>query len=381
MLNKNKHLSLIILLFITIVACQKKAEKATEEKVEPQGLKNVFKDDFLIGTALNGYQIQEKDSAQSKLVAQEFNSVTPENIMKSMLIHPTKDTFNFELPDKLVALAEKNNMHVQGHTLVWHSQLSPFFREIKDSTEMIKVLKDHINTIVSRYKGKIDAWDVVNEALNDDGTLRKTAFLDALGDDYLSLAFKLTEEVDPDVELYYNDYSMTNPEKRAGAVKMIKRMQELGAKVDGIGMQGHWGLEEPTIEEIEKSILQYAGLGIQVAITELDVSVIPMPWDFTGADVNVKFESGDPTMNPYPEKLPDSIQTKLADRYADIFKLFLKHKDKISRVTLWGVNDNDSWKNNWPINGRSDYPLLFDRQNQKKKAYHSIVALKSDSEE
>ncbi|ULC60718.1 endo-1,4-beta-xylanase [Flaviramulus sp. BrNp1-15] len=376
-MNKRNFYSALVIMLLMVASCQKKEEK----KVAPEGLKDVFKSSFLIGTALNGNQIQERDSIENALIALEFNSVTPENVMKSMLIHPQKDTFNFELPDKLVALAEKNGMHIQGHTLVWHSQLSPFFKEITDSTEMVEVLTDHINTIVGRYKGKIDAWDVVNEALNDDGTLRKTVFLDVLGEDYLSLAFNLAQKVDPNVELYYNDYSMTNPNKRAGAIKMIKRMQELGTKVDGIGMQGHWGLESPSLEEIEESIVQYSDLGIQVAITELDISVIPMPWDFTGADVNVKFESGDPTMNPYPEKLPDSIQTKLADRYADIFKLFLKHQEKISRVTLWGVNDGNTWKNNWPINGRSDYPLLFDRNNQKKKAYHSVVALKSDSEE
>ena len=376
-MNKKYLFSSLIIIMLIASSCQKKVE----DVVKPEGLRDVFKSNFLIGTALNGNQILENDSIQNVLIAKEFNSVTPENVMKSLLIHPQKDTFNFDLPDKLVALAEKNDMHVQGHTLVWHSQLSPFFKEITDSTEMVEVLTNHINTIVGRYKGKIDAWDVVNEALNDDGTLRKTAFLDALGEDYLSLAFDLTQKIDPDAELYYNDYSMTIPAKRAGAIKMIKRIQELGTKIDGIGMQGHWDLNTPSIEEIEKSIVEYAELGIKVAITELDVSVIPMPWDFSGADVNVKFESGDPTMNPYPEKLPDSIQVKLAERYEAIFKLFLKHEDKISRVTFWGVNDGDSWKNDWPINGRTNYPLLFDRNNEKKKAYYSVFNLKSDSKE
>lgn len=375
---KKNQLIYLLTLLLAFSSCKKKTLVNVEK---PNGLKEVYKNNFLIGVAINANQINEKNEVQNALIKTEFNSITPENIMKSLLIHPKKDTFNFELSDKLVGLAEKNNMHIQGHTLVWHSQLSPFFKEIKDSTEMVKELKNHINTIVGRYKGKIDAWDVVNEALNDDGTLRKTAFLDALGEDYLSLAFDLTKKVDPDAELYYNDYSMTIPAKRAGAIKMIKRIQELGTKIDGIGMQGHWDLNTPSIEEIEKSIVEYAELGIKVAITELDVSVIPMPWDFSGADVNVKFESGDPTMNPYPEKLPDSIQVKLAERYEAIFKLFLKHEDKISRVTFWGVNDGDSWKNDWPINGRTNYPLLFDRNNEKKKAYYSVFNLKSDSKE
>ena len=375
---KKNQLIYLLTLLLAFSSCKKKTLVNVEK---PNGLKEVYKNNFLIGVAINANQINEKNEVQNALIKTEFNSITPENIMKSLLIHPKKDTFNFELSDKLVGLAEKNNMHIQGHTLVWHSQLSPFFKEIKDSTEMVNELKNHINTIVGRYKGKIDAWDVVNEALNDDGTLRKTAFLAALGEDYLSLAFDLTKKVDPDAELYYNDYSMTIPAKRAGAIKMIKRIQELGTKIDGIGMQGHWDLNTPSIEEIEKSIVEYAELGIKVAITELDVSVIPMPWDFSGADVNVKFESGDPTMNPYPEKLPDSIQVKLAERYEAIFKLFLKHEDKISRVTFWGVNDGDSWKNDWPINGRTNYPLLFDRNNEKKKAYYSVFNLKSDSKE
>lgn len=373
-----RHYFALFLSLLILNSCEQKKEEVEKEN-NSVGLKDAYKEDFLIGVALNASQIEEQDSVQNKLISTEFNSVTPENIMKSLLIHPNKDTYNFDLPDKLVALAEKNDMHIQGHTLVWHSQLSPFFKEISDSTAMVEALKDHINTIVGRYKGKINAWDVVNEALNDDGTLRKTVFLDVLGEDYLSLVFNLTQKADPEVELFYNDYSMTNPNKRAGAIRIIKRMQEQGVRVDGIGMQGHWDLNSPSIEEIETSIVQYAELGIKVDITELDVSVIPMPWDFSGADVNVKFESTDPTMNPYPKQLPDSIQDQLAKRYEDIFKLFLKHKDKINRVTFWGVNDGDSWKNDWPIEGRTNYPLLFDRNNEKKKAYHSIIKLNSDS--
>lgn len=364
-------------LFVSVISLSVSCnDTKTSQKVDSITLKNVFKANFSTGSALNSNQILEQDSVQNALITSEFNSITAENVMKSMLIHPEKDTFDFELPDKFVAFGEKNNMLIHGHTLVWHSQLSPFFKEITDSTEMVNTLTNHISTIVERYKGKIHSWDVVNEALNDDGTLRKTVFLDVLGEDYLVLAFKLGFEADPKVELYYNDYSMTNPKKRAGAIKMIKKLQEQGVKVDGIGMQGHWSLNSPSIEEIETSILEYASLGIKVAITELDVSVIPMPWDFSGADVNIKFESSDPTMNPYPEKLPDSIQAKLATRYEDIFKLFLKHKDKISRVTFWGVNDGDSWKNDWPIQGRTDYPLLFDRNNQPKECYFRIMNLK-----
>jgi len=367
-----RYFPVIIISAFMISGC---GQNTSKKMGNSTSIKNAFKDNFYIGAALNTNQILEANSVQKELIESQFNSITPENIMKSMLIHPEKDSFNFNLPDKFVALGEKNDMFIQGHTLIWHSQISPFFKTINDSTEMANVMTDHINTVVGRYKGKIDAWDVVNEALNDDGTLRKTVFLDALGENYLALAFKLASEADPDCDLYYNDYSMTNPKKRKGAMEMIKKLQQQGIKIDGIGMQGHWDLNRPSLEDIETSVVEYASLGVKVAITELDISVIPMPWDFSGADVNVKFESSDPTMNPYPEQLPDSIQEKLAQRYEDIFKLFIKHKDKISRVTFWGVNDGDSWKNDWPIPGRTNYPLLFDRNNEPKKCYYSVIGL------
>lgn len=366
-----KHLSFIILLFFLTSCCT-----TNQEPKELKSIKTAFKDNFLIGAAINANQIEESDTLVSSLISKEFNSITPENIMKSMYVHPAKDTFFFNMTDKYVALGEKNNMYIQGHTLIWHSQLAPWFLEIKDSTEMAETMKNHINTIVTRYKGRINGWDVVNEALNDDGTLRESVFLNTIGEDYIDLAFKLTAKADPEADLYYNDYSMTNDAKRKGAIVLIKKLQEKGIKIDGVGMQAHFDLNSPSLEKIEQSILEYAALGIKVAFTEFDINVAPNPWDFKGADVNVKFENTDPTMNPYPESLPDSIQNKLAKRYQDIFKILIKHQDKISRVTFWGVGDGDSWKNDWPVKGRTDYPLLFDRNYKPKKAYYSILELK-----
>lgn len=343
---------------------------------ESLSLKDAYKNDFLIGTALSADQIQVKNSKEDSLIKKEFNAITAENIMKSMYIHPQKDKYDFTLSDKFVAYGKKNKVFVHGHTLIWHSQLAPWMEKIADSTEMKAFMQDHITTIVSKYKGKIDSWDVVNEALNDDGTLRKSVFLNTLGEKYLVDAFKLAAKADPNVELYYNDYNIEEPAKRAGAIALINKIKAEGGKVDGVGIQGHWRLESPSLEEIEKSILEYSALGIKVAFTELDITVLPNPWDLKGADVNQKFE-GNPKMNPYPEKLPDSIQNKLAERYASIFKLFLKHKDKISRVTFWGVDDKQSWLNDWPIKGRTNYPLLFDTELKHKKAYDSVLELKS----
>lgn len=349
------------------VSCNSQKENLT--------LKDAYKNDFYIGTALDLNQINEKNAKEDSLIRKEFNAITAENIMKSMFTHPQKDKYDFTLADKFVAYGEKNKMFIHGHTLIWHSQLAPWMEKIADRTEMKAFMKDHITTIVSKYKGRINSWDVVNEALNEDGTLRKSVFLKTLGEKYLADAFKLAAKTDPKVDLYYNDYNIEEPAKRAGAIALIKKIKAAGGKIDGVGIQGHWRLNSPSIEEIEKSILEYSALGLKVAFTELDITVLPNPWDLKGADVNQKFE-GSEKMNPYPKALPDSIQNKLAERYASIFKLFLKHKDKISRVTFWGVHDGQSWLNDWPIKGRTNYPLPFDKDLRHKKAYDSIIKLK-----
>lgn len=369
-MKKLKQFLLITLLLVVAVSC-----KQEEKSSEPKTLRNVYKDAFYIGTALNRFQIEETDSVMAAIVGNEFNSITAENMMKSVHMHPQKDTFNFEMADKFVALGEKYDMFIHGHTLIWHSQLSRWFYQIEDSLEFASVTEKHVKDIAQHFKGKVDSWDVVNEALNEDGTLRNSLFLRKMGEDYLASAFKWTAEIDPDVDLYYNDYNMTNPEKRKGAIKMVKNIMDQGIKVDGIGMQGHWHLNSPSLEIIEQSILDYAALGVKVAITELDVSVLPNPWDLVGAEISQNFENSE-GMNPYKEGLPDSIQVKLANRYKDIFDLFLKHKDRISRVTFWGVSDRQTWLNGFPIKGRTNYPLLFDRELKPKAAYDSIIALK-----
>jgi endo-1,4-beta-xylanase len=361
--------SVLLMSLFVIGSCS-----AQNQKSNSSSLKDSYKGDFYIGTALHVDQIEEKDAKVNDLIQKQFNYITAENIMKSMFVHPSKEKYDFALTDKFVAYGEKNKMQIHGHTLIWHSQLAPWMTTIKDSSEMKAFMKEHITTIVSKYKGRINSWDVVNEALNEDGTLRKSVFLKNLGESYLADAFILAAKADPNVDLYYNDYNMCDPKKREGAIELIKNVKAHGGKIDGIGMQGHWGLENPSLEEIEKSILAYSALGVKVAVTELDITVLPNPWDLKGADVNQNFE-GSEKMNPYPKTLPDSVQTKLADRYASIFKLFLKHKDKISRVTFWGVHDGQSWLNDWPIKGRTNYPLLFDTKLKPKKAYNSVMQL------
>jgi endo-1,4-beta-xylanase len=337
-------------------------------------LKNAFKNYFFIGAALNTPQIEEQEPKAAVLVPQQFNSITPENIMKCEVIHPGWDSYDFDLADKFVAYGKKNNMFIVGHTLVWHSQLSPFVTNIKSADSLLLFLTNHISTVAGRYAGKVNSWDVVNEALNEDGTLRQSIFLEKLGEDYIRKAFELAAKADPNAKLYYNDYNIEQPQKRAGVIALVKKLQANGTKIDGVGIQAHWSINGPPLKDIEDAILAFSALGLKVSFTELDLTALPNPWDLKGADVNQNFE-GSPYMNPYTNGLPDSMQAKLAKCYEDLFRLFIKHKDKIERVTFWGVNDGQSWLNGWPIKDRTNYPLFFDRDFKPKLAFEKVMAL------
>lgn len=377
MINRAKTLSLLIVALLCI-NCNTAKEKRETTK-ETTSLKNKFKKNFFIGAAINDDHINGTDKLAIDILEKDFNAITPENIMKWMFVHPEPDSFYFDMTDKYVEFGEKNNMHIVGHTLLWHSQIAPFMDEIKDSTEMAKQIENQVNTIAGRYKGRVHSWDVVNEALNEDGTFRESNFLKVMGEDYIGYTFDLAAKADPQADLVYNDYNLWKPAKRAGVVRLVKDLQAKGIKIDGIGMQAHYSLNEPTIEDIENSIIAYAELGLKVMFTELDVNVLPNPWDLEGAEVSQNYEKyeGDIKMDPYRKELPKETKQKLAKRYEDIFNLFLKHQDKISRVTFWGVNDGTSWLNDWPISGRTNYPLLFDRQYKQKEAYNTLLELKN----
>lgn len=336
-------------------------------------LKEAFKDDFAIGTALNTNQILEKDSGAAVLVPLQFNAVTPENIMKAQELQPEWGRYHFELADKLVDYAKKHNMQLNGHTLIWHSQLPAFVRQIKSEDSVRKFFTDHINTVAGRYDKKIYSWDVVNEALNEDGTMRKSIFLEKLGADFVTEAFRLAQKAAPNTKLYYNDYNIEQPKKRAGAIEIIKKIQAAGVRIDGVGIQGHWHIDNLPLEYIEQSIKEFAALGIEVMFTELDLSVLPNPRGRGNtADISQTAEYNE-RINPYTKELPDSVQQKLGIAYEKLFQLFLKYKENISRVTFWGVNDGQSWLNGFPVRGRTNYPLLFDRQFMPKPAFYRVI--------
>lgn len=360
---------------ISLLVASCSGSKKNSASPDMPSLKTVFKDDFAIGTALNAEQIEEKDPKAAVLVPQQFNMATPENIMKAEVIHPQWGTYNFDLADKMIEYGKKHNIKINGHTLIWHSQLPAFARQIQSVDSFKTFFTDHINTVAGRYSGKIFSWDVVNEALNEDGTMRKSVFLNKMGDGFVTEAFRLAAAASPNTELYYNDYNNEQPAKRAGCIALIKKVQAAGVRIDGVGIQGHWHVGKVPLKDIEESIIQYAALGMKVMFTELDIEVLPR--NFQGADVNQRMKS-DPSLNPYVNGLPDSVQQQLAKDYQALFNLFLKHKDKITRVTFWGVNDGQSWLNGWPVRGRTNHPLLFDRQFMPKPAFYKVIEARKD---
>lgn len=345
---------------------------------ETPSLKKAYEDKFLMGVALSSKLINHGDKATMQMINHQFNAVVAENCMKSKYVQPEEGVFDFTEADKLVEIGENNNMKIIGHTLVWHSQTPEWLFVDKEGNDvsrevLIERMRNHIYTVVGKYKGRIHGWDVVNEGFTGFGALRKTKWLEIIGDDYIELAFKFAHEADPEAELYYNDYGMDSPGKRTGVVNFVKKLQGKGIAIHGIGMQGHYALNVSP-DEVEKSIVAFSDLGIQVMITELDITVLPFPSKKITADLNQKHKYMK-ELNPYPEELPDSIQQKLTNSYVGLFRVFIKHEDAISRVTFWGLNDGESWKNNWPVKGRTNYPLLFDRNNMPKPAFDAVINL------
>ncbi len=335
---------------------------------EQVSVQNLFKNHFKIGTSLSHDQIS--DSSTRELVKKHYNAVTAENAMKWEVIHPKANVYDFKVADKLTDFAQANNISVLGHTLIWHSQTPDWIFENSDGSQvsrevLLNRMEEHINTVAGRYKNRVSAWDVVNEALNEDGSYRQSQWFNIIGEDYIEQAFIMAAQAAPNAKLYYNDYNLFAPQKRQGVIKIVKNLQSKGIRIDGIGLQGHYGLDYPKLSDLQDSIQAYAELGVDVMITELDLTVLPTR--NTGADISNTFQYSK-ELDPYPNGLPPVMAEKLAQRYEDIFSILNKHKSKISRVTFWGISDADSWKNNWPVQGRTDYPLLFDR-NMKLKPF------------
>lgn len=337
------------------------------------GLRHLAPSRVVIGTALGPGDIS--DPVRAELIAREFGALTCGNDMKPDALQREKGVFTFQTADRFVDFAQQHDMKVIGHTLVWHSQAPKWLFEDSEGKplsreEALENLRNHIQTVVRHFKGRIVGWDVVNEAISDSPNeyLRNTPALRAIGEDYIVKAFEFAREADPDVELYYNDYNIESDYKRPKAMRLIRELLDAGVKVSAIGVQGHWLLGHPSLEEIERGLRELSTLNLPIHITELDVDPLPRSGS-GGADVTATERAG---MDPYRDGFPPEMQQQLADRYESIFKLLLSFPN-VTRITFWGYDDGTTWLNYFPVRGRVNHPLIFDRQLQPKPAYHAVA--------
>lgn len=330
-----------------------------------KGLKDYYAGFFPVGVAVSPAVLH---GAEAELIRKQFNSLTAENAMKMGLIHPEESRYFWKDADAIVNFATANSMKVRGHALCWHQQTPKwlFVNANGDNISkevLLKRLKDHINSVVSRYKGKIYAWDVVNEAIADDSTklLRDSPWLAICGEDFVAEAFRYAHEADPDAKLYYNDYNSERSEKRERIYRLVKKLIDDGVPIHGVGLQGHWSLFEPTEGELRSAIERFSSLGIDVQITELDVSVYP--WEKKDRELKA---------NDKDAFTPEREQLQL-EKYKMIFRVFREYKNVVTGVTFWNVTDKHSWLDSYPVRGRKNYPLLFDQKLKPKKAYWEVV--------
>lgn len=422
-MNAPRHTH-IGLLTVLILACGAKILSAAQLT-----LKEAYQNQFYVGVAIN--RTIATDSAvradnvnrnldevrkDTAVVLKHFNQIAPENDLKWQLIHPRegKAGYDFNPADAFVNFGLSNDLYLVGHTLVWHSQTPnwvfagtnppPSVNEatsgLSASTntfgtnapggrrfgrgpgggfgrggfsgprasreELLERMREHIHTVVGRYKGKIKVWDVVNEAIADGGTnvLRNTLWLEIIGPDFIAKAFEYAHEADPDAILRYNDYGLESPAKRRKLITLIKSLQAKKVPVHAIGTQAHVSVSSPSFEGMDACLTELASLGLPIHVTELDVN---------GARGGQQNGSAEISENAATTQggLVDDANQRLADQYANLFRAFLKHKDSVKMVTLWGVNDAVSWR----ANGK---PLLFDGNNQPKPAFDAVIRVAAE---
>ncbi|MCF0190475.1 MAG: endo-1,4-beta-xylanase [Marinilabiliaceae bacterium] len=370
-----KKFSILVALSVLFVSCAKKVEDA------PRTLKSLFPENILVGVAINQWHVQKGLALQcdSDIAAPQvevdaipvhFNAVTAENCMKSEVLNPAKGVFDFTLADQFVEYAAKNDMAVFGHSPIWHSQQARWFCFEDDGTTLVSAdtlkqrIHDHIFAVMTRYKGKIKGYDVVNEALEDDGSWRNSLMNMIMPDgEWVDWSFQCAQEADPDAELYYNDYSMFKEGKRQAVCDLVRRLQSKGIRIDAVGLQCHYGMDFPEVEEFTASVDSFINVGMRVQFTEFDMSILPNPYQ--GADVETRFEYA-PEKDPFVDGVPDDKMEEWKARMRQFLDVIIARADKTNRITFWGVSDSTSWKNDFPIQGRKDYPLPIDRQGNLK---------------
>lgn len=331
------------------------------KKMNLNSLYKTFEDDFYIGAAVSPNVLK----TQGKFIAQHFNSITAENQMKFEELQPHRGQFKFEVADSMVEFAKARHMKMRGHTLIWHQQTPDWVFTNPDGSEvsreeLLNTMEEHIKAVVSRYKESIYCWDVVNEAIDDSqGYLRNSKWLKIIGEDYIQSAFEMAHRYVPDAVLFYNDYNAIVPEKRDRIYRLLKHLVDHKVPIHGMGIQGHWNIYEPCEDDIKRAIELYGSLGLQVQITELDMSMY-------------EFKEG-----PRGLMTPTKEMLKLQEqRYESIFRIFEAYKEVITGITFWGVADDYTWLDDFPIVNRKNWPFLFDVNHEPKDSYYKVVGIK-----
>ena len=343
----------------------KQSKQATIDS--SKGLKDYYKDYFMIGVAVSPRALK---TGEAQLILQQFNSMTPENAMKMGPIHPKENEYFWKDADSIAAFAKINNLKLRGHTLCWHNQTPRWFfidsATGKQVTKeiLLQRLKDHITTVVSRYKGVIYAWDVVNEVISDnkDEYFRNSLFYQIAGEEFIAKAFQYAHEADPDVLLFYNDYNEINAVKREKIFKLVKGLKDAGVPIHGVGLQGHWAINEPSEQQLDSTLGRFAELDLKVQVTELDVSVYPK-----------EHNAREKKAEDYDTVFTAEKESRQIEMYEICFRIFRKYKKVLTGITFWNISDRHSWLDNFPVKGRKDYPLLFDKNLKPKKAYWQVV--------
>ena len=352
---------------------------AGDDRPSPaNSLQAKFGPQFVVGVALGGRVPDEYSPAERALILSQFGSVTPENCMKMTEIQPREGEFHFEQADALVAFAREHHLQVVGHTLVWaKDERTPAWMFLDGdkpaSRELVlKRMQTHIRTVVSRYRGKIASWDVVNEVLDDgEPYLRPSKWLSLVGPDFINKAFEYAREADPDVLLVYNDYNVEPTQKREKLIRLIGELRDKGVPLGAIGIQGHWEIDQVPMRDIEALLDAMKGLGLKVMVSELDLGLVPRgAWWADGGKDRDAIAKTDPLAGGCP---PELIERQ-ARQYADLFRLFRKRSESIGRVTFWDLHDGRSWLNSFPWR-HAEYPLLFDRNAEPKPAFKSVLGL------
>lgn len=370
-MNSISKLLLAAIAPIALVQCSSNKNIGSNASNANKGLKDYYKDYFLVGGAVTPRQLKGPDSA---LIVNHFNSITAENAMKMGPIHPKENEYFWDDADAIANFAKKHGLKLRGHTLCWHAQAPNwmFKNEQGDTVSkevLLQRLKSHITTVVNRYKDRIYAWDVVNEVIDDNDTVfyRKTQWTRITGDEFIARAFEYAHAADPKAVLFYNDYNTENPKKREKIYQMVKRLKESGVPIHGVGLQGHWSINNPSREELEKSIQMFSSLGLQVQVTELDVSV------YAGRQGGQLIRGQRDTTSVYTTEM----EAAQREKYKMVFEVFRQHKGKLTGVTFWNLSDQYTWLDG---RGRKNFPLLFDVNRQPKKAYWDVVEFARQNE-